>query len=288
VILLDVIDHSDNTILLTVEDHNGLQGFEGPSGSTDIEVTLPDPLPPSIHFRAHMTVYGLNDWIQAKLESYPTNGTYTYNWVGNGVTQNLYYLGGLVISNNTGNETYCSGMTYETWLLAYEGYLADLGLPPQIGPIASTSQMQAFRRLWYGATGISIEDEYQSTLAIERNNLGFILDDLNDARAGDHIQFWRHSGSGHSPIFQSWGRDGNGNINRLYYWGSQSSTNGLGFRSETVSQSSGIDPARLHVARVMKPRASDDWDLRFGDADSSANPTLSGGTSTTSSGILYR
>lgn len=267
VLILEALDASNQSVILKLDSDNALRGWEGPSGLHEFHVTLNAPLPPEITFRAYMTQYGLNDVVEAYLETYPTDGTYTYEWTGNGVTQDLFYLGGLVISNNSGNDTYCSGITFETFLLSYENYLAINSLPPQIDDMITTVMMKSFRTVWYGATGVPEENEYQSTLAIESRHLGFILDDLEDARQGDFIQLWRHSGSGHNCIFQSWGRDAQGQINRLYYWSSQNSTNGIGFHSETVSNTTGIDPARLHIARVMRPRSDEDWSLRYPEPD---------------------
>jgi hypothetical protein len=271
VMILEVLDASDQSVLAILDDDNALQGFEGPSGSVEFEVSLPQPEPSAVCFRAYLTPYGLNEAVQTHLESYPTDGTYPYQWpgAGNGTTQDLYYLGSLILSNNSGNITYCSGITFETFLLTYENHLAAQGLDPTIDGL-TVSTMETFRKVWYGVT----DYEHQSTLAIETWNLGFRLDDLEDARPGDFIQLWRHTGSGHSCIFQSWGRDAQDQINRLYYWSSQGSTDGIGFNDEKIGATSGIDPDRLHLARVMRPRGPDDWDLRFGDADTLDSPTL--------------
>ncbi len=288
VLLLEVLDAADETVLLRLDDDNGLLGHRGPSGEHTFTVTLDATAPPQVSFRAYLTIYGLNDQMQTHLESYPTDGTYYYQWTGTGVTQDLYYLGGVVILNNSGNATYCSGITYETFLLTYENYLVAQGLGAQIGGMTSTSTMRTFRLLWYGATGVAIEDEYQSTLAIERYGLGFILDDPEDARAGDFIQLWYQGSGGHNCIFQSWGRDLDGAINALNYWSTQPSTSGIGHGSQIVSDTVGIDPARLHIARVMKPRAPDDWSLRFGDTDTLATPTPVLAAPPSGTGLLTR
>ncbi|MBN1476187.1 hypothetical protein JXA47_05505 [Candidatus Sumerlaeota bacterium] len=271
VMVLEVLDASDQSTLITLSDDNGLQGFEGPSGSVEFEVSVPQPEPDAVCFRAYLTPYGLNEEVQAHLETYPTDGTYPYEWTGTGITQDLYYLGVKILSNTSGNSTHCSGITFETFLLTYENHLATQGLDPTIDGL-TVSSIETFRKVWYGVT----DYEHQSTLAIETWDLGFRLDDLEDARPGDFIQLWRHSGSGHSCIFQGWGRDDQDQINRLYHWSSQGSTDGIGFNDEKVGATSGVDPDRIHLARVMRPRGPDDWGLRFGDTDTLDSPTLIG------------
>lgn len=272
VLILQMLDAETEAVLATAVHSDGVQGLRAAAGSHEFQAAVPPGAPPAIAFRAFMAPYGLNHAVQAHTQTYPADGTYPYEWTGNGVTQNLYYLGGLVISVSNPLSTYCSGITYETFLLTNVNYRAQWGLPPAIGTMNLT-QMRAFRRLWYGATGVPDEDERQSALAIERHGLGFILTDREDARPGDFIQFWRHSGSGHNCVFQSWRRDGQGQINGLRYFSAQSGTNGPGLWTETVSASSGINPGRIYIARVMKPRAADDWDLRYGDADTLGMPT---------------
>jgi hypothetical protein len=273
VLILDVVDDAPpGDVLMSVNDHNSFKGYHDASGSHTFDFTLPSSLPERIRVRAYMTAYGLNPDVQARIATIPTDGTFPYQWSGNGVTQDLYYLGSLIISCNNYPYTYCSGITYETFLLTNENCRTDHGLPPAIGTM-TVNDMRTLRRIWYGATGVPAEDESQCALAIDRYQIGVMLDDLEDARGGDFVQLWRHSGSGHSVVFQGWGHDSGQQINRLYYWSTQSSTNGVGFYSEPVGETSGIDINRVHIARVMKPRADDDWDRRLGQVLSAPIPT---------------
>lgn len=191
-----------------------------------------------------------NEYVLHALKSYPTNGTHQYYWPSSGGwagnTKDLYYQGQLFSKGDSKGRCYCCGLTFEVFFDAYKKYCNDHGWQFDIKGFTATD-LKKFRGLWFGADG------NRKTLlnAVEKHNLGSAVS-LEDARPGDFVQYWRHSGSGHSVIFIGWRRDSQNKITGLEYWSTQKSTGGIGYRTETVSSSSGIDPKQIYIARVGK------------------------------------
>ena len=82
---------------------------------------------------------------------------------------------------------------------------------------------------------------------------GSLVSQWSDIQAGDFIQFWRNSGSGHNAIFIDWEYDINDNIIGFVYWSTQGSTDGIGYNSEYFSS---VDPNHFYATRVHMP---EDW-----------------------------
>ena len=77
------------------------------------------------------------------------------------------------------------------------------------------------------------------------------MEDWDEAEAGDFVQLWRHSGSGHSCIFRAWVRDDDDEIVGLRYWSTQSSTDGIGERVERFGTAgSAVKRDELYIVRV--------------------------------------
>ena len=87
------------------------------------------------------------------------------------------------------------------------------------------------------------------------------------------MQLWRQSNSGHSVIFREWVRDTDDTIIGISYWSTQSSTSGIGFRTEYFGETTGVDAARTYLGRVCKPADTDDWIRRYASDDTSSLPT---------------
>ena len=85
-----------------------------------------------------------------------------------------------------------------------------------------------FRMDWY------VRDLYGSgpAEAVENYGIGEEVTDWSDIQPGDFVQFWRNSGSGHNTIFIDWETDNQGEIIGVYYWSTQGSTDGIGYRAE--------------------------------------------------------
>lgn len=160
-----------------------------------------------------------NDYVLEVMESYPTDGSQPYAWVNEpnyyGITRDLVYQGQLFIKGDAQKRSYCSGITFEVFLQAYNNYNTDHGLT-QIGNITTLEQMEEFRRKWYGVGG----DRRTIKHALEFTRLGYQVADLSEVEKGDFVQLWRHSGSGHTVIFIQWVKDTEDKIIGFEYWSS--------------------------------------------------------------------
>ena len=251
-----------------ISDNNG-NGYPADSGQFDLVYTTPDEPGTDIYFEGWAVPWSVNRALMERLESYPTDGTFTYLWGGGGygVTQDVYYLGSLICPKPSGDTTYCSGLAFETFVLGWEDYNTEYGHPDIWG--MSASDMQDFRLVWYGVT----DAEKLAARAIPEYGLGIEITDWEELQPGDSIQFWRNSGSGHNPIFIDWVRNASGEITGVYYWGSQSSTNGIGYRSESFNGFYGIDPDRFYAGRARKPRDQADYDWALASTSTENAPT---------------
>src|SRR5690606_37759591 len=130
----------------------------------------------------------------------------------------------LISPKPSGDTTYCSGLAFEACIIPFNNYNATYG-HQFIGNIYSASQMEIFRRRWYGTEGLSGGAERLAGDAIPEWGVGVRITDFEEAQEGDFVQLWRHSGSGHNPLFVSWRRNTSGGIRGVNYWGSQNSSN---------------------------------------------------------------
>ncbi len=190
----------------------------------------------------------LNASVVAMLKTYPTNGTHAYYWPSSGSwagnTRDLFYRDTLFSIGDPFGRCYCCGLTFEVFFRAYEKYCQSHDKPFIIQNM-DPYQLLNFRKQWFGADG------NRKTLqnAIVSHQMGKAIP-LAQAQAGDFVQFWRVSGSGHSVIFINWTYDAMGNRNGIKYWSTQSSTQGIGYQTEYFSGKAGVDPDQIYIARV--------------------------------------
>lgn len=188
-----------------------------------------------------------NSYVLNVLKNYPTNGSYEYYWPKNGGwagnTQDLYYENKLFSKGDKNKRSYCCGLTFEVFFLAYKNYCTDKGKKFCISDFDS-KKLKKFRGQWFGSDG------NRETLknAIVSNKLGKEIK-MEDAIPGDFVQLWRKSGSGHSVVFISWIREDK-KIIGLQYWSTQRSTNGVQYNSEFFKN--GLKKDELHIARIGK------------------------------------
>lgn len=191
-----------------------------------------------------------NEYVIGVLKTYPTDGTHQYYWPSgeswSGNTRDLYYRSELFAQGDTLQRCYCCGLTFEVFFRAYERYCQDRGWPFIIADF-DVKALRTFKSQWFGSDGNT------TTLqnAIVKNDIGRAIE-MSQACVGDFVQFWRHSGSGHSVIFISWVYDDAHNISGLQYWSTQRSTNGIGYATEYFGATQGLDITRVHIARVGK------------------------------------
>lgn len=270
VFIVELKSSANGAVIAKGTNDNSNLGFATSSGTVGVNVAVPAGASGQGYFQAHAVPWSLNRAIVAHYKTYPTNGTFTYLWSGGGygVTQNVYYLNTLICPKPSGNTTYCSGLAFEACLIPYNAYNAQNG-HANIGGLTA-AQMGDFRRVWYGVT----DAEKLAARAIPEYGLGVEITDFEEAQEGDFVQLWRHSGSGHNPVFVNWVRSATTNqITGVRYWGSQGSTNGIGYSSESFGTTSGMNRSRFYLGRLRKPRDQSDYTWALGTGNTQATPT---------------
>ena len=175
----------------------------------------------------------LNPYVLAIAGCYPTDGSYPYRCkpleydLYNGVTQDLWYKGRVVAKGhpNWTRCSYCCGMTFEVFCRAMQYRNIQKGLDPDDYNGMSFSDLFNLLQLWY------IEGPGDSPqLGITSYGLGKKIENLEDAKPGDFLDFSRNNRSGHSVIFIDWTRDAAGKITGFKYFSSNSA--GVGYGTE--------------------------------------------------------
>lgn len=189
-----------------------------------------------------------NSYVIAVMQTYPTNGTHQYYWPSSGdwsgITKDLHYRGSLFLKGDPAGRCFCCGLTFEVFFLAYEQYCKDKGWEFIIRDFDQTA-LAKFKYQWFGSDG-NRKTLLNATLV---NGMGKEIA-MADAKPGDFVQLWRFSGSGHSVIFVDWERNANNEIIGLKYWSTQKSTNGIGYKTEYFTGTSGIDTKQLYIIRI--------------------------------------
>jgi hypothetical protein len=204
----------------------------------------PRRLPPLGRFNAH---------VLAVAASYPTDGTHRYHWpragTWKGNARTLRYGGEVIAEGDPEGRCHCSGLTFEVFFQAFERWCAAEGRPFRILDLDAAG-VRRLQREWFG----SPEDRATLHTALTRNGLGVRIADWEDARPGDFVQLWRHSGSGHAVVFRGWDRDSEGRIQGIRYWSTQGSTDGIGERSERFGEDgSAVKRDEFWLCRVGEP-----------------------------------
>jgi len=159
-----------------------------------------------------------NDEVLHLIKSYPTDGTHDYDWpkqggAFDGVTKDLIYKGVPIAKSRPDGKTYCCGLTFEIWF----EIATKLGID-----LISASNAKRIKSDWFVATG----KRRGCVDALVPRHFGIQINDIAEAKPGDFVQLWRHSGSGHSVILMD---HTHGTIT---YWSTQPITHGIGIHTE--------------------------------------------------------
>jgi hypothetical protein len=182
----------------------------------------------------------------AILREYPTDGSCGY-WLPRegtweGTTQDIVYQGRTLCTGDPQKRSYCCGLTFEVFMKACER----AGLRT-IGTL-TPDDAHELRLRFFGDSKRNADRRRLVQEALVTMGLGVAVDPA-DARAGDFVQFWRHSGSGHQAIFINWVFEKD-KVVGLTYWSSQSSTRGIGYRTEWIGEKDGIKRDEIYLARA--------------------------------------
>lgn len=196
--------------------------------------------------------------VAATISGYPQDGTFAYYWPKggswSGSTRDLYYQSERVADDGGYSACYCSGITWEWFLVTWQGLAQDKGLDPDALADIDTTDIWTMRRDWY----VRELDGDGPGVALKQRGIGDSVGDWDEVVRGDFVQFWRSSGSGHTAVFWDWETDSSGNRTGIQYASCQGSSDGLGLNSEYFTGSSGsIDPSLVYFGRAWMP---EDWE----------------------------
>lgn len=223
---------------------------EGGGASDTLTVTVePEENPAESDF---------NTLVMKYVATYPTDGTDGYYWPSDtdwyGTTQDIWYLGELVAEGDPQGRCYCVGLTWEVYMRAFAELDKSTGGDGSINGV-SVADLDDFRVDWF----VRELDGAGPSVAFENYGVGEEITDVSKLRPGDFVQFWRHSGSGHNVVFIGWEKDGD-EIIGLQYWSTQSSTDGIAYRTEYFGSSgSSIDRNLVYAGRAWTPDAWLAW-----------------------------
>lgn len=196
----------------------------------------------------------LNPYVLDVVHSYPLDGSHGFHWPKSGswegTTRDVVYAGRKLTQGDPERRSYCCGLTFEVYVRA----LLAAGKGPTSAVDGDT--LHELRLRFFGDSKIVRERRKLAQWGLESLGLGHAIVDLEDARAGDFVQFWRHGGSGHSAVFVNWVRR-QGEIAGLTYWSTQSTTQGIGYHTEWIGPKA-VKRDEIYVGRAHWPlRASD-------------------------------
>jgi len=195
-----------------------------------------------------------NELVIDLVEAYPKDGTYTFYWPSSGgwsgSTRDLYYRDQKVADHGGHSACYCSGITFEWYLRAWQEWATTTGADVEdLNGIGSTDIWQ-FRRDWY----VRELKGPGPTAAMENYGVGTDVGSFDNWQRGDFVQLWRNNGSGHTVVFWGWILDEENNIIGMKYASCQNATDGLGISEEYFGSFSGaLDPQYMWAARAWLP-----------------------------------
>jgi hypothetical protein len=171
-----------------------------------------------------------NDEILAVTREYPTDGSCGYWWPKDssweGTTRDIVYDGRKLATGDPQRRSYCCGLVFEVYMRACESALSSRGL--------RADDAHELRLRFFGDSKVTRDRKRLVQDALVSMKLGVAVP-LEEARAGDLVQFWRAGGSGHQAVFLEWVRE-KGAIVAIKYWSSQKSTNGIGVNVERIGE----------------------------------------------------
>jgi hypothetical protein len=229
--------------------------------STDTAVATVNTVVSKVDVQAFANKSELNNYVLKVIPSYD-GGEYPYILNNdydhyNGVTENILYQGSLIAKANPdkSKSSHCVGLTYEVFIKAMQERNKEAGLPPDNFNNMNINNMRDFMLTWYDAEGTPKSEGDQLAGAIVKYGLGNQITRLEDAKAGDFIDFSRIK-SGHAAVFINWLRDDKGGIVGFKYWSTQKSTNGIAYKKEYFSDNTQeafkgtVNRNQLYIGRV--------------------------------------
>lgn len=235
-----------------------VQKNDNPNAASSVKV---DAAVTNANVQAMALKSDLNNYVLKVIPSYE-GGRYPYLLNTdydhyNGVTQNIIYKGSIIAKADPdgSRSSHCVGLTYEVFFKAMQERNKEAGISRDNFNNMTINNMKDFMLTWYNAEGTPKSEGDQLAGAIVKYGLGTQIKRLEDAKAGDFIDFSRTK-SGHTAVFVNWIRDNKGNIVGFKYWSTQESTNGIAYKVEyfndnTESAFKGtVNRKELYIGRI--------------------------------------
>ncbi|KAL9646460.1 hypothetical protein ABK040_006457 [Willaertia magna] len=123
--------------------------------------------------------------------------------------------------------TFCCGVTFEVFYHIFQQY------HNRFNEFSTVEEILSIKRDWFCEK--NGDDSYLTGClkALKKRKLGIEIEGIENAKAGDFIQFWRKNGSGHSVIFIRL-LDNERGEPCFEYWSSQRSKIGISYKYETI------------------------------------------------------
>lgn len=185
----------------------------------------------------------LNDYILKEAYKYE-GGSYVLSSTGCPI--DLIHNNDTILKKSKAG-TYCSGFTFTVFF----NIMQQQNMFDKI----AGSELKKLQKHWYGIPKESFET--QCLYVLENQNWGRKIS-FEDAKPGDFVQFWRNNKSGHSVIFLDWEKDSIGKITGIKYRSSQTKTDGIGDRSESI----GFGPKELNRNRIYIARLEKNLEIK--------------------------
>jgi len=165
-----------------------------------------------------------------------------------GVSRDLYFKGEKIASAGSSPCIYCIGLIFDVFMSSWELVHKERNIS-DIGNL-DENNINDFRKNFYGVYG----NTKTCVNALTHYGLGVEITDIELAKPGDLIQFWRFNKSGHCVIFNKLERNNKGKITGLNYWSVQRMTKGINYNTENFGNySNNIDITRVYIVRAIIP-----------------------------------
>lgn len=165
-----------------------------------------------------------------------------------GVSRDLYYKGEKIADAGSNPCVYCIGLVFDVFISSWEIALKEKNIS-DIGNL-DLNNIKNFRKKFYGVFG----NEKTCVDALTEYGLGIEITNIDLAKPGDLVQFWRFNKTGHCVIFNKLTRNNKGETTGINYWSVQKMTNGINYNTEYFGNySNNIDKTRVFIVRPVIP-----------------------------------
>lgn len=255
-VILDIYDSQTNNRIERFVDDNVRSGYQVQNGTFSIKYRVSKTVA-SVYFNAYLVpLQSMNHYMLDKIQTYPTDGTYSYYSGGNGYTHDIYYDNRRIANDDVnGNACHDKGITFEVFAESMLTFLANSG--QERFHQFSGSRMEEVG-LGYGET-------------ISGYGIGYELTDPTNLQAGDYVRVKRNDEKYYHGIINETIIEGEQLIG-IKYWSSQPETNGIGYKTEYFGDEGSLYLNESYFARILKPFEPSDLSLLICETNTQNSP----------------